>query len=679
MHTIGIDFGTSKTLVSRIVTSTGRPETVRLGHGTDNIPTSVFIMDNGEMLFGNEADDRLTDPDGVYLRGFKMQLGSSTPVYARTNEDGELIPYMASELVALYLAHIRTCVQNTVFAGEPITRVIITRPVEFSPARCEELKQAAITAGFEEVELTTEPEAAGLAFCRLNDANTFHHSALIVDWGGGTLDCALVTREGDNIITHPNYTAGDTTIGGERFDDFLWNHANTILQEQGFTEVNPTAMLPVVRKNKEKLSYYKKTSMRLSHEYGVCPPIEVTQDLFNSLIHDSVKCAADKIMQLMARIPAADKPEILLLVGGSCRIPYIKAMLEKACKLPAVSWHLSREAVSLGAALWNTQNTLPSATATTTKSANTKSRKVKASNNTKPTTTDASNSSSRNTINVVSSIRKSSLLSLAKFGIVITLAAFGLYICTQDKHDRSPDKPVILSKEEAREYLKSIGIYEKDYPGQLLSSINANHIELLKLLITAGADVDSTDKNGWTPLLSAAYNGNSDCVEQLLKAGADVNKSNSKKTPLILAAEYGHCDCVEQLLKAGADVNKANSKKQTPLILAAEYGHCDCVEQLLKAGAEKNASDEYNKTALYWAAANGHSDCVKLLLEVGADPSIKGANNKTPLDIAKDGNYTECVKLLSHSSQTPNAIPEPTTATLSLLALAALAARRRRT
>lgn len=356
MHTIGIDFGTTKTLVSRIKATTGEPETVRLGQGTDHISTSVFILDDGRMVFGDEADDRLTDSDGVYLRGFKMKLGNSTPVYAQMNEEGELIQYMASDLVTRYLAHIRTRVQNTVFAGEPITRAIITRPVEFSPARCEELRQAAITAGFEEVELTTEPEAAGLAFCRLNDAQAFRHSALIVDWGGGTLDFALVTREDNRIVTHPNHTAGDVTMGGERFDEMLWNYAEIKLRKQGFNTINPVAMLPIVRKNKEKLSATESTSLRLSHELGTCPPIELTQQLFDTLINESVERAAGKIMQLLKQIPAADKPEMLLLVGGSCRIPYIQRKLEEACHLPAVSWHLSREAVSLGAALWNSES-----------------------------------------------------------------------------------------------------------------------------------------------------------------------------------------------------------------------------------------------------------------------------------------------------------------------------------
>ena len=358
MHTIGIDFGTTKTLVSRIKAKTGEAETVRLGQGKDHISTSVFIANNGEMCFGDDADDRISDPDGTYLRGFKMHLGYSTPELSIADEEGELISYTAADIVTHYLRHIRQRVQETVFAGQPVTHVTITRPVNFTAAPCEELRKAALNAGFEHVELTTEPEAAGLAFCRLNDAEAFRHSALIVDWGGGTLDFALVTRENDRIVTHPHLTDGDMSLGGDLFDQQLWDFAISELFQKGVSELNHITAMPIVRKNKEKLSSMTATTMRFPHGQGTCPPISLTRDLFNQLIEEHVEKAADKIMRLLEKVPQEDKPEVLLLVGGSCKIPLIQTKLEEICNLPAKSWHLSREAVALGAALWEENVTI---------------------------------------------------------------------------------------------------------------------------------------------------------------------------------------------------------------------------------------------------------------------------------------------------------------------------------
>ncbi len=101
-----------------------------------------------------------------------------------------------------------------------------------------------------------------------------------------------------------------------------------------------------------QLSTDAEIPLRLSHSSGVCAPIPLTRHLFNQLIINDIEKATQKIKELIAHIPANDKPEMLLLVGGSCQIPLIKTTLETACGLPAYDWDYSREAVGLGAALW---------------------------------------------------------------------------------------------------------------------------------------------------------------------------------------------------------------------------------------------------------------------------------------------------------------------------------------
>jgi len=353
MHTIGIDFGTTKTLVTRINPVNHWPVSVRLGLGSDYIPTAVYIDDNGQMYFGEEAEERMTEETGVYLPRFKMQLGSATPLHMCFTDAGRMLKPTAMDLVREYLRYIRQRVESKVFMAEnSVSGAVITRPVNFSPAQLDELKNAAHAAGFKEVQLTTEPEAAGLAFCRLNVAKTFQRSALVVDWGGGTLDFALVTRDGDTVRTHPRLTDGDTTMGGEHFDDILWYYAEQHLRRMGINQLSTIAARPALRRAKERLSSDTMATLRLSHSGGACPPIEITRAQFEELIIDDVNKAAQKVKALIERIPAADKPEMLLLVGGSCRIPLIKTTLEAACGLPAYDWEHSREAVALGAALW---------------------------------------------------------------------------------------------------------------------------------------------------------------------------------------------------------------------------------------------------------------------------------------------------------------------------------------
>ena len=347
MHTIGIDFGTTKTLVSHINPRTGQPEPLRLGRETHLLPTTIYIDANGHYYFGDDADDMIEEATGCYIRGFKMKLGSDAPMHLLP--DGSRI--FARDLVREYLHFIRKKVEELVYHGEQITKATITRPVKFSPAQCMELEQAAKVAGFQQVEFTTEPEAAGLAYCRLNASHAFTRNALVVDWGGGTLDFALVTRHEGTVRTHANLTDGDTSMGGEKFDNLLWNYVEQAAMRLNVDYLDYVTQLPRVRRAKEVLSTQQNFTLRLSSAAGACPPIPLSRGEFNKLIEADVTKAAEKVQALIQRIPVELKPEMLLLVGGSSQIPLIKEQLEAVCHLPAMRWQYSREAVALGAAL----------------------------------------------------------------------------------------------------------------------------------------------------------------------------------------------------------------------------------------------------------------------------------------------------------------------------------------
>ncbi|GGP19728.1 hypothetical protein GCM10007981_04580 [Thermocladium modestius] len=162
------------------------------------------------------------------------------------------------------------------------------------------------------------------------------------------------------------------------------------------------------------------------------------------------------------------------------------------------------------------------------------------------------------------------------------------------------------------------------------------HLDVVELLLKHGADPNVKDEDGSTPLHDAAWNGHADVVELLLKHGADPNvKDEDGSTPLHDAAWNGHADVVELLLKHGADPNTKNEYGKTPLHRAAMKGHADVVELLLKHGADPNTNDKYGKTPLHRAAEDGLAKVVKVLLEHGADPNTNDKDGKTPLDIAK--------------------------------------------
>ena len=153
----------------------------------------------------------------------------------------------------------------------------------------------------------------------------------------------------------------------------------------------------------------------------------------------------------------------------------------------------------------------------------------------------------------------------------------------------------------------------------LLFAAQGGHCECIDILIKAGADVNTVDVADCTALYYAATNGKIDCMKKLLECGADVNKGCSQK-PLISAAYAGHYECVNTLLKAGADVNQRDSLDNTALIFASRHGRIKCIEILLEKGADVNLVNNKGFTALIKAGgfSNSQSSCIKALLKAGA-------------------------------------------------------------
>jgi ankyrin repeat protein len=149
----------------------------------------------------------------------------------------------------------------------------------------------------------------------------------------------------------------------------------------------------------------------------------------------------------------------------------------------------------------------------------------------------------------------------------------------------------------------------------------------------------ATDQAGNTPLIRAAWEGDADKVEALLKTGADVNASNREGMTALMAATWGKTGrgdvrIAKALIANGANVNAANVHGRTALMEVAGNGNSEFVLLLLDAGADVNAQLRGGGTALHEASVNGHTDIVRALLAQGARPNVANAQGQPPLMLA---------------------------------------------
>ncbi|KAJ5780025.1 hypothetical protein N7457_005185 [Penicillium paradoxum] len=165
-------------------------------------------------------------------------------------------------------------------------------------------------------------------------------------------------------------------------------------------------------------------------------------------------------------------------------------------------------------------------------------------------------------------------------------------------------------------------------PGKTALQIagEAGNIELMKILLRAGANIQTTSMiiAPKSTLWHAVQAEDLEVVDIVLKAGADVNEppvGYGGMTPLQCAAKQGNMELVDLLLQAGANVNQDPAARggATALQFAAIQGYIGIARKLLDAGAsvQANKSQRYGRTALEGAAEHGRLDMLQLLLNEG--------------------------------------------------------------
>ncbi|KAG5798677.1 hypothetical protein H9Q69_002253 [Fusarium xylarioides] len=203
----------------------------------------------------------------------------------------------------------------------------------------------------------------------------------------------------------------------------------------------------------------------------------------------------------------------------------------------------------------------------------------------------------------------------------------------------------------------------------LKSAVASGHVELVKFLMGAGADVNAS-KTGMTALEVAVHENNTELAKLLVEAGASFDTSSVQISALQLAFSKNDLELAALFLAKGADINNS-TLGETLLQRAANLGNLELVKHLIDRGADVDTKGAGSPaTALQYASMHGSVEIVKYLVEHGAAVNEEASPfyEATALGLAVDNDHTEAALYLIKKGASIDKYPTAGGATLLQLA-----------
>ena len=189
---------------------------------------------------------------------------------------------------------------------------------------------------------------------------------------------------------------------------------------------------------------------------------------------------------------------------------------------------------------------------------------------------------------------------------------------------------------------------------RLLNAADDGSVVAVEAALTDDADLEARDGRDRTALLLAATRDHVDVARLLVARGADVNAVDDQRdTPFLVTGVTGSVAMLDALLPGDPDTTVTNRFGGVSIIPASERGHADYVAAVLaRTDIDVNHVNDLGWTALLEAVILGdggrrHQEVVRTLLANGADAAMADADGVTALQHARDRGFTELVALLS--------------------------------
>jgi molecular chaperone DnaK len=368
---VGIDLGTTNSLVAFMQGES--PVVIPGEDGLNLVPSVVALDENNQPVVGNAARKYLTETPERAVYSIKRLMGRGVDDVQqelkffpfRLAEDlqaGEVLriqlgekTFTPPEISALILRQLKRNAER--FFGAPVTKAVITVPAYFNDAQRQATKDAGRIAGLEVLRLVNEPTAASLAYGLDKKQNGI---VAVYDLGGGTFDISILKLH-DGIF-EVIATNGDTHLGGDDIDNLLI----TIALDDTLGDLGLDLRSKDLRRNGEAVQAIRKAvieaKIALSSQSSVKLDVElpggkrylreISREQFEQLIQPIIDRTVGPCKQALK--DAGLKPEQIdevVLVGGSTRIPKVRALVKELFRREPHTDLNPDEVVALGAAV----------------------------------------------------------------------------------------------------------------------------------------------------------------------------------------------------------------------------------------------------------------------------------------------------------------------------------------
>lgn len=336
-YVVGIDLGTTNSVISYWNFQKGLPEPIDMsnGFGKAPLPSVVQYRKEGledEWIVGEEALNSYLIYPRDTIMSVKKKMGSDEKIRLH-NET-----YSPEEISAKILQTLLKQIKNTNPKAE-IAGIVVSVPYDFDDAAKKATMKACELAGIhnELICLIEEPKAAALAY-NLNHPYHKDEKIMVFDFGGGTLDITIfqVVEIESNVMTLKVLSeGGKANHGGDHIDQIMYSYFKEIVEKKGFvfsdlSEESKADVLVKARETKERLSGTKKCRVPFS---SVMPPFAeaVTREKMEELCKGFIEETKELIMKaLREAYEGAIHPmdiDKVLLEGGSSQMPWVKDAL----------------------------------------------------------------------------------------------------------------------------------------------------------------------------------------------------------------------------------------------------------------------------------------------------------------------------------------------------------------